>query len=154
LHIGSDGAVAQVDTILTTDHQLLDDTAVSFLRRWRCQPHSLQVARVSMTFDAGRGLVNLPPPSHEKNGTPHTYFLSAPHPGYPVAARRLHATGYGEYFIRFAPDGHASKVVVFLSTGSPILDKECEDTLLRWRCDPGVYTTVKLPLTFTIKGSR
>lgn len=78
----------------------------------------------------------------------------APRPQYPYVARLERWSGFGVYVIRFAPDGTATKVVVLKSTGRAALDNACLGTLRMWRCQPGVYTTVVIPITFTMGVGR
>ncbi len=73
----------------------------------------------------------------------------AARPGYPCEARRQGWGGFGVFVIRFGPDGNATKVVTLKSTGYVMLDNEATTTFQRWRCRSGVFTTIKVPITFT-----
>lgn len=83
-----------------------------------------------------------------------TNWVSAPHPSYPYEARRSHMTGSGRFVITFADNGSATDVSVEKSTGSPILDQTSINTFMRWRCNPGVYHKVRVPITYTMQGAQ
>ena len=146
LHFRADGTVKDVVTVLTTEHKLLDDTALASLWKWRCKPRAQSSARMTMRFSIHHGPVTLDPFGEEvqKNVPAH------PLPTYPLEARRQGWTGRGLFVTRFRPDGRAEKVVALQSTGHPVLDQECVRTLQRWRCLPGAYTTVYIPVVFTM----
>ncbi|MBA3650296.1 MAG: hypothetical protein H0W66_02150 [Chthoniobacterales bacterium] len=40
------------------------------------------------------------------------------------------------------------------STGSAIFDQLASNTFRRWRCRPGVYEQVYVPITFTLQGAQ
>ena len=73
-----------------------------------------------------------------------------PYPDYPYGARALPWTGAGVYVVRFARDGHATKAVTLKSTGRANLDDACLSAFRRWQCQPGLFDTVKIPVTFTM----
>ena len=81
-------------------------------------------------------------------------WVSAPHPVYPYEARRSHATGSGKFLITFDDGGSVTDVSVIQSTGSPILDQTSINTFHRWRCKPGVYHKVAVPITYTLQGAQ
>ena len=79
---------------------------------------------------------------------------SAPHPSYPYEARRTHATGSGKFLLTFDDNGNATGVSATQSTGSPILDQTSINTFMRWRCKPGAYHKVMVPITYTLEGAQ
>jgi hypothetical protein len=52
LQFRPNGTVRNVVTVLTTEHQLLDDTARTSLWQWRSQPLAQTSARLTMSFSA------------------------------------------------------------------------------------------------------
>lgn len=147
------GAAERVNVVLTTGHRLLDDTARAALLRWRCQPRAQNEVRMTMAFTKGNGLVKVAPPD-ENDGEARKNLSRADRPRYPYEARRQGWGGYGEFVIRFDESGSATQVVTLKSTGHIILDNEAMATFRDWRCAPGVYTTIIVPLTFTAPRSR
>ncbi|MBA3961064.1 MAG: energy transducer TonB [Chthoniobacterales bacterium] len=112
---------------------------------------------------------NVPPPKprpkvSENRGTSYSgtvnysaaraNWTSAPHPVYPYEARRSHATGSGKFLITFDDSGNATDVSATQSTGSSILDQTSINTFRRWRCKPGVYHKVVVPITYTLQGAQ
>jgi protein TonB len=83
-----------------------------------------------------------------------TNWVSAPHPGYPYEARRAKQTGSGRFVITFDDSGSATGVSAAQSTGSPILDQTSINTFMRWRCKPGFYHKVVVPITYTLQGAQ
>ncbi|MEO7724218.1 MAG: TonB family protein [Chthoniobacterales bacterium] len=62
--------------------------------------------------------------------------------------------GKREFFLRFDRDGYVTEVGLVQSTGSAILDQFASNTFRRWRCRPGVYEQVDVPITFTLSGAQ
>ena len=81
-------------------------------------------------------------------------WVSAPHPSYPYEARRAKQTGSGKFLITFDDSGNATDVSTAQSTGSPILDQTSVNTFHRWRCKPGTYKKVRVPITYTLQGAQ
>jgi TonB family protein len=151
LHFRPDGTVGEALTVLTTGHRLLDETARAALLQWRCKPGAQRSARMKMSFldAASRDEVVVKPGGDEARGN----LVYAAHPSYPSEARRQRQTGYGVFVLRFRPDGTVSDVVALKSTGSTILDHECLSTFRLWHCRPGAYTTIQVPIRFTMQGA-
>ena len=80
-------------------------------------------------------------------------MLFAPRPTYPYEARAAKQTGSGRFLLRFDPRGNVAWVDIVQSTGSELLDQVSRSAMERWRCRPGVYTEVIVPVTFTLSGS-
>lgn len=81
-------------------------------------------------------------------------MISAPHPSYPYEARRARQTGSGKFLLKFDSYGSVTDVTVARSTGSEILDQISISSLRRWRCRPGIYEQVYVPITFTLAGAQ
>lgn len=81
-------------------------------------------------------------------------LTSAPRPPYPYEARRAHATGSGKFLLHFDSGGSVTDVDVTQSTGNAILDQVSVNTFRRWRCKPGAYSKVYVPITFTMQGAQ
>lgn len=144
LHFRPDGKVENVAVILSTEHKVLDNAACATLLRWRCKPGAQTVGRLTVVFG------HRDRPMEVKPGTNHSQrnFIFAPHPDYPVDARRWRQTGYGVFLLRMRPDGTVSDVVAIKPIGVPILDQECLSKFRRWRAFPGVFKEVKVPIAF------
>ncbi|CAN5467337.1 hypothetical protein BH20VER3_BH20VER3_23270 [soil metagenome] len=81
-------------------------------------------------------------------------LTSAPRPTYPYEARRSRQTGSGKFLLIFNSSGSVTDVQVTKSTGSAILDQTSTQTFRRWRCRPGAYTKVYVPITYTMEGAQ
>ncbi len=81
-------------------------------------------------------------------------LTNAPRPHYPVAARPYLYSGAGIFLLHFKPDGTVSSVTVEKSTGHKVLDDEATSTFSQWRCRPGAYTVVRIPMSFTTHGAH
>ncbi|MGI8891355.1 MAG: energy transducer TonB [Chthoniobacterales bacterium] len=81
-------------------------------------------------------------------------MTSAPRPTYPYEARRSKQTGSGKFLLVFNSSGSVTDVEVSKSTGSAILDQTSMQTFRRWRCKPGAYTKVYVPITYTMAGAQ
>ena len=81
-------------------------------------------------------------------------MIFSPHPVYPFEARRAMQTGSGTVLLRFDSNGDVTEVDAVQSTGSAFLDQVSLRALQRWRCKPGVYEKVYVPITFTLQGAQ
>ncbi|MDQ3545853.1 MAG: energy transducer TonB, partial [Verrucomicrobiota bacterium] len=81
-------------------------------------------------------------------------LTSAPRPSYPYEARRARQTGSGKFLLIFNSSGSVTDVQVTQSTGSAILDQTSMQTFRRWRCRPGAYSKVYVPITYTMEGAQ
>ena len=77
-------------------------------------------------------------------------MLAAPQPEYPsYPGSTSRPRGHGLFLIHFdAKTGQAVSVEVARSTLSNILDQAAVRTLMKWRCKPGAYTKVFVPITY------
>ena len=77
----------------------------------------------------------------------------APRPEYPYEARSRKITGSGVCVLALDPAGNVTDATMAQSIGSPILDNATVSTFRRWRFKPGMYTKVKVPITYTMTGA-
>lgn len=80
--------------------------------------------------------------------------LFSPRPQYPFEARRTHQTGNGTCVLTVDAGGNVSDAEMSTSTGSPILDSATISAFKRWRFRPGVFTKVRVPITYTMSGAQ
>ena len=151
LYFDNGGSVTKVELMISTDHQLLDQAAIAELNQWKCQPDALSSAMIAVSFKTNKSDEALDL-RKDPDGTKRRNMVAAPHPDYPLAARRLRATGRGLFMLHFRPDGICDKAVPIEWMGyyGGIFGRECVSTFLRWRCVPGVYTVVYVPISFTM----
>lgn len=88
------------------------------------------------------------------NSVAHANMLSAPRPSYSYEARRARQTGSGKFLLAFDANGYVTNVTLVQSTGTPLLDQLAISAFQRWRCRPGVYERVYVPITFTLTGAQ
>ena len=144
LQFRPDGTVKDVLTVLTTEHQLLDQTARAALWQWRSKQAGYGSARLTINFSIHHDNVRVDPEQVVKDIPVH------PYPNYPEEARRNGWTGTGLFVMRFRADGSVQQVVALKSTDKGVLDEECVRTLLRWRCVPRSWKTAYVPITFSM----
>jgi periplasmic protein TonB len=78
----------------------------------------------------------------------------APRPEYPYEARSRHITGSGVCVLTIdTSSGNVVDANMAQSIGSPILDNATTSAFRRWRFKPGMYSKVKVPITFTMTGA-
>ena len=78
--------------------------------------------------------------------------LAAPHPVYPIQARRQRVSGRGWFQMIVDKTGKVTKVHVVRSTGSEILDRAAVQALSKWRFKPGKgITRANLPIKFSLE---
>jgi len=90
--------------------------------------------------------------AHGQSTTERQYgnWLAAPHPEWPsYPGSKKHPHGHGLYRIHFdAHTGRATSVETVQSSRSNILDHDAITTFMRWRCKPGAYTKVTVPISW------
>jgi protein TonB len=79
--------------------------------------------------------------------------LFHPKPDYPYEARARHVTGSGVCVLTVDPGGNVTDATMAVSIGSPILDNATTSTFRRWRFQPGQFSKVKVPITYTMAGA-
>jgi protein TonB len=77
----------------------------------------------------------------------------APRPEYPYEARARKITGSGVCVLTVDPGGSVTDATMAQSIGNPILDNTTVSTFRRWRFKPGMYSKVKVPITYTMTGA-
>jgi TonB family protein len=78
----------------------------------------------------------------------------APRPEYPYEARSRKITGSGVCVLTVdTPSGSVTDATMAQSIGSPILDNATVSTFRRWRFKPGMFSKVKVPITYTMTGA-
>ena len=83
-----------------------------------------------------------------------TLAIYHPFPKYSYAARAQHCAGTGIFALYVRPDGSVSSVQVAQSTGYSILDQSGIEAFWQWRFRPGIVKSVKIPVTWSLKGVR
>jgi TonB family protein len=80
--------------------------------------------------------------------------IFAPRPEYPYEARSRKITGSGVCVLTIdTASGNVTDATMAQSIGSPILDNATVSTFRRWRFKPGMYSKVKVPITYTMTGA-
>jgi protein TonB len=77
----------------------------------------------------------------------------APRPEYPYEARSRKITGSGVCVLTLDAGGGVTDANMAQSIGNPILDNATVSTFRRWRFKPGMYSKVKVPITYTLTGA-
>jgi TonB family protein len=76
--------------------------------------------------------------------------LASPAAAYPEEARKAKTTGSGLYELRISKSGVTSEVVIVKSSGSAVLDNAAKNTFLKWRFKPGIFSRVRVPVSWTV----
>lgn len=82
------------------------------------------------------------------------YALASPGPGYPQEAQRTRIAGNGLYELRLDKTGVPKSVVIVKSSGSVILDKAATTIFRKWRFKPGIFTSVRVPVAWSVNPVR
>jgi TonB family protein len=82
------------------------------------------------------------------------YALASPGPGYPEEAQRTKVAGSGLYELRLDKAGVPKSVVIVKSSGSAVLDKAATTTFRKWRFKPGIFTSVRVPVAWSVNPVR
>ena len=80
--------------------------------------------------------------------------VSSPQPVYPLAARKQHWTGAGDFVCQIRPDGTVASVDVLRGTGHQVLDQAAITALQHWRFQPGKMKSINIPIDFRMNGRR
>jgi TonB family protein len=159
IHCKFDGTVGYVFVRLSTGHPILDEAGKAALTQWRWHGGRFRLFAVPMTFDPGtpaarRSQARAPEQPKEFESAKEKGLTYAPRPTYPRKAREQRMAGTGIFELRFNPDGTVSSVIALHSTGHDLLDESCKKTLAKWRCRPGLYTKMHVPLIFSADGTE
>ena len=77
--------------------------------------------------------------------------LASPGPAYPEEAQKAKVTGSGLYELRINKSGTITSVVIVKSSASKVLDQAATTTFRRWRFKPGIFTSVRIPVSWSAK---
>ena len=80
--------------------------------------------------------------------------LAAPGAAYPEEAQKTKTTGSGVYEIRIDRAGTPTAVKVVKSSGSAVLDKAAMTAFKRWRFKPGIFQSVRIPVSWSVNRVR
>jgi TonB family protein len=79
---------------------------------------------------------------------------SAPSVAYPEEAQKAKTAGSGVYELRIDKAGKISAVAVMKSSGSAMLDKAATTAFKKWRFKPGVFRSVRIPVSWSVNRVR
>ena len=78
------------------------------------------------------------------------YALASPGPAFPEEAQKAKMTGSGVYELHINKAGVTTSVVIVKSSGKAVLDKAATTTFRSWRFRPGVFTGVRVPVSWAV----
>src|SRR4051812_38705043 len=79
---------------------------------------------------------------------------ASPAAGYPEEAQKTNATGSGVYELRIDTAGKTTAVTIIKSSGSAVLDKAATASFRKWRFKPGVFRSVRIPVSWSVNRVR
>jgi TonB family protein len=79
---------------------------------------------------------------------------AAPAAAYPEEAQKAKTTGTGLYELRIDKAGRISAVAIVKSSGSAVLDKAATTAFKKWRFKPGVFQSVRIPVSWSVNRVR
>jgi TonB family protein len=82
------------------------------------------------------------------------YATASPGAGYPDAAQKAQLSGSGFYELQINRAGVTTRVVILKSSGKPVLDQAAKSAFLKWRFKPGVFSRVRVPVSWSVKQVR
>ena len=82
------------------------------------------------------------------------YATASPGAGYPDAAQKAQLSGSGFYELQINQAGVTTRVVILKSSGKPVLDQAAKSAFLKWRFKPGVFSRVRVPVSWSVKQVR
>ena len=82
------------------------------------------------------------------------YATASPGAGYPEAAQKAQLSGSGFYELQINKAGVTTRVVILKSSGKPVLDQAAQSAFLKWRFKPGVFSRVRVPVSWSVKQVR
>jgi TonB family protein len=80
--------------------------------------------------------------------------LAAPGAAYPEEAQKTKTTGSGVYELRIDRAGKIIAVTIVKSSGSAVLDKAATTAFKRWRFKPGIFQSVRVPVSWSVNRVR
>jgi len=82
------------------------------------------------------------------------YALASPGAGYPEAAQKAKLTGTGLYELQMHLTGKTTQVKVIRSSGHAVLDQAAKGAFMKWRFKPGVFLSVRIPVSWSVNKVR
>ena len=82
------------------------------------------------------------------------YATASPSAGYPEEAWKKKWTGDGLYELQINKNGATTAVTMVKSSGSAVLDQAAKSAFLKWRFKPGVFTRVRVPVSWSVNPVR
>jgi TonB family protein len=82
------------------------------------------------------------------------YAVASPSAGYPEVAQKAKVTGSGLYELQINKAGATTGVAIVKSSGSAVLDQAARSAFLKWRFKPGVFSRVRVPVSWTVNPVR
>jgi TonB family protein len=82
------------------------------------------------------------------------YATASPGAGYPEAAQKAHLSGSGLYELQINKAGVTTAVSILKSSGKPVLDQAARSAFLKWRFKPGVFSRVRVPVSWAVNRVR
>jgi TonB family protein len=79
------------------------------------------------------------------------YATASPGAGYPEAAQKAQLSGSGLYELQINKAGVTTAVTILKSSGKPVLDQAAKSAFLKWRFKPGVFSRVRVPVSWSVK---
>lgn len=82
------------------------------------------------------------------------YATASPGAGYPEAAQKANLSGSGLYELQINKAGKATAVTIVKSSKSAVLDQAARSAFLKWRFKPGIFKSVRVPVSWSVKRVR
>lgn len=82
------------------------------------------------------------------------YALTSPGAGYPEAAQAQKISGSGVYELQINKSGKTTAVAIVKSSGSSILDHAAKSAFLKWRFKTGVFSRIRIPVSWSVNRVR
>jgi TonB family protein len=82
------------------------------------------------------------------------HALASPAPAYPEEAQKAKLTGSGLYQLRINQAGAITAVAIVRTSGSAVLDNAAKTTFRKWRFKPGIFTSVRIPVSWSVNRVR
>jgi TonB family protein len=82
------------------------------------------------------------------------YAVASPGAGYPQEAQKAKITGSGLYELQINKVGATTGVAIVKSSGSAVLDQAARSAFLKWRFKPGVFSRVRVPVSWSVNRVR
>ena len=82
------------------------------------------------------------------------YAIASPGVGYPEAAQKANLFGSGLYELQINKAGTTTAVAIVKSSRSAVLDQAARSAFLKWRFKPGVFTRVRVPVSWSVNKVR